>query len=148
MDITILVKQVYWYISQVSGERLQDHWSSGFSFIREKQLSLDGERNTKYWSPDPWRHAGSSVASKDDHPKTTLAINPRLYVKHQCKQNKNIFNPYYLIYTDDVVLFYKVFLMGSIFCMGDWVGMGLNELRHEKTGFSHMRKKRRRSAVQ
>ena len=25
----ILVKQVYWYISQVSGERLQDHWSSG-----------------------------------------------------------------------------------------------------------------------
>ena len=30
MYITILVKQVYWYISQVSGERLQDHWSSGF----------------------------------------------------------------------------------------------------------------------
>ena len=27
MYITILVKQVY--ISQVSGERLQDHWSSG-----------------------------------------------------------------------------------------------------------------------
>ena len=31
MYITILVKQVYWYISQVSGERLQDHWSSGFT---------------------------------------------------------------------------------------------------------------------
>ena len=30
MYITILVKQIYWYISQVSGERLQDHWSSGF----------------------------------------------------------------------------------------------------------------------
>ena len=29
MYITILVKQVYWYISRVSGERLQDHWSSG-----------------------------------------------------------------------------------------------------------------------
>ena len=28
---TILVKPVYWYISQVSGERLQDHWSSGFT---------------------------------------------------------------------------------------------------------------------
>ena len=28
--IIILVKQVYWYISQVAGERLQDHWSSGF----------------------------------------------------------------------------------------------------------------------
>ena len=25
-----VVKQVYWYISQASGERLQDHWSSGF----------------------------------------------------------------------------------------------------------------------
>ena len=30
MFITILVKQVYWDISQVSGERLQDHWSSGY----------------------------------------------------------------------------------------------------------------------
>ena len=30
---TILVKQVYWYISQVSGERLQDHWSSGLKTI-------------------------------------------------------------------------------------------------------------------
>ena len=29
MYITIQVKKVYWYISQVSGERLQDHWSSG-----------------------------------------------------------------------------------------------------------------------
>ena len=34
MYITILVKQVYWYISQVSGERLQDHWSSGNSTSR------------------------------------------------------------------------------------------------------------------
>ena len=33
MYITILVKQVYWYISQVSGEHLQDHWSSGFLFV-------------------------------------------------------------------------------------------------------------------
>ena len=28
---TIIVNQVYWDISQVSGERLQDHWSSGTS---------------------------------------------------------------------------------------------------------------------
>ena len=27
------VKQVYWYISRVSGERLQDHWSSGLKTI-------------------------------------------------------------------------------------------------------------------
>ena len=32
MYITILVKTVYLVISQVSGERLQDHWSSGISF--------------------------------------------------------------------------------------------------------------------
>ena len=33
--ITIIVKQVYWYmyISQVSGERLQDHGSYGFIFF-------------------------------------------------------------------------------------------------------------------
>ena len=30
MYITILVKQVYWFISRVSGERLQDLWSSGY----------------------------------------------------------------------------------------------------------------------
>ena len=29
MYITILVKTVYLFTSQVSGERLQDHWSSG-----------------------------------------------------------------------------------------------------------------------
>ena len=26
---TILFKHVYWYMQQISGERLQDHWSSG-----------------------------------------------------------------------------------------------------------------------
>ena len=30
MFMTIIVKQVYRYISQISGERLQNHWSSGF----------------------------------------------------------------------------------------------------------------------
>ena len=27
---SILFKHVYWYMQQISGERLQDHWSSGF----------------------------------------------------------------------------------------------------------------------
>ena len=27
---TIIFKHVYWYMQQISGERLQDHWSSGF----------------------------------------------------------------------------------------------------------------------
>ena len=26
---TIMFKHVYWYMQQISGERLQDHWSSG-----------------------------------------------------------------------------------------------------------------------
>ena len=26
---TIIFKYVYWYKKQISGERLQDHWSSG-----------------------------------------------------------------------------------------------------------------------
>ena len=29
MYINIIVKHIYWYISQISGEHLQDHWSSG-----------------------------------------------------------------------------------------------------------------------
>ena len=28
---TIIFKHVYWYMQQISGEPLQDHWSSGFS---------------------------------------------------------------------------------------------------------------------
>ena len=28
---TIIFKYVYWYMKQISGERLQDHWSSGLS---------------------------------------------------------------------------------------------------------------------
>ena len=26
---TMIFKYVYWYMKQISGERLQDHWSSG-----------------------------------------------------------------------------------------------------------------------
>ena len=29
---TIIFKHVYWYMQLISGERLQDHWSSGFTF--------------------------------------------------------------------------------------------------------------------
>ena len=28
---TIIFKHVYWYMQLISGERLQDHWSSGYS---------------------------------------------------------------------------------------------------------------------
>ena len=30
---TIIFKYVYWYMKQISGERLQDHWSSGSSSV-------------------------------------------------------------------------------------------------------------------
>ena len=30
---TIIFKHVYWYMQQISGERLQDHWSSGYIII-------------------------------------------------------------------------------------------------------------------
>ena len=47
MYIIILVKQVYWYISRVSGECLQDHWSSGIIFsagpIGGCQLASNGQ---------------------------------------------------------------------------------------------------------
>ena len=32
---TIIFKYVYWYMKQISGERLQDHWSSGFETWHE-----------------------------------------------------------------------------------------------------------------
>ena len=31
---TIIFKRVYWYMQQISGERLQDHWSSGIGNVR------------------------------------------------------------------------------------------------------------------
>ena len=30
---TIIFKRVYWYMQQISGERLQDHWSSVFFVV-------------------------------------------------------------------------------------------------------------------
>ena len=36
---TIIFKYVYWYMKQISGERLQDHWSSGF-LMRHSDLCL------------------------------------------------------------------------------------------------------------
>ena len=37
---TIIFKHVYWYMQQISGERLQDHWSSGFSKFLELSMYL------------------------------------------------------------------------------------------------------------
>ena len=39
---TIIFKHVYWYMQQISGERLQDHWSSGIisSDLQNHQVNL------------------------------------------------------------------------------------------------------------
>ena len=33
-ELTVIFKYVYWYMKQISGERLQDHWSSGLAFLQ------------------------------------------------------------------------------------------------------------------
>ena len=38
---TIIFKYVYWYMKQISGERLQDHWSSGL--FSSPELKAHGE---------------------------------------------------------------------------------------------------------
>ena len=32
---TVIFKHVYWYMQQITGERLQDHWSSGLKYIKK-----------------------------------------------------------------------------------------------------------------
>ena len=45
---TIIFKHVYWYIQQISGERLQDHWSSGY-YIK---VGCEGVYFTRTYFPD------------------------------------------------------------------------------------------------
>ena len=39
---TIIFKYVYWYMKRISGERLQDHWSSGLYPIPVPQSGPSG----------------------------------------------------------------------------------------------------------
>ena len=41
---TIIFKQIYWYMQQISGEHLQDHWSSGLCFSHCKAMEANGPR--------------------------------------------------------------------------------------------------------
>ena len=43
---TIIFKHVYWYMQLISGERLQDHWSSGYDivFITCRPCQKEGRR--------------------------------------------------------------------------------------------------------
>ena len=38
---TIIFKYVYLYMKQISGERLHDHWSSGFRFEASRGKQVD-----------------------------------------------------------------------------------------------------------
>ena len=38
---TIIFKYVYWYIKQISGERLQDHWSSGVGHLMRNRKDVN-----------------------------------------------------------------------------------------------------------
>ena len=41
---TMIFKYVDWYMKQISGERLQDHWSSGIYFIITKTCPCNIQR--------------------------------------------------------------------------------------------------------
>ena len=38
---TMIFQHVYWYMQQTSGERLQDHWSSGWRYDALKWKVMD-----------------------------------------------------------------------------------------------------------
>ena len=48
---TIIFKHVYWYMQQISGERLQDHWSSGHFLVlgkfQVKNMAGGGNKNKR-----------------------------------------------------------------------------------------------------
>ena len=43
---TIIFKHVYWYVQQISGERLQDHWSSCIDIVKTIRHLLWGKFKT------------------------------------------------------------------------------------------------------
>ena len=42
---TIIFKYVYWYMKQISGERLQDHWSSGHIWWKKIDFVIPWPQN-------------------------------------------------------------------------------------------------------
>ena len=75
---TIIFKHVYWYMQQISGERLQDHWSSGILYT----------------------HAPSSVRpssvrrppfSKIFSSETAWPIKAKFYMKHLWEGGTNVY---------------------------------------------------------
>ena len=85
---SIIFKHVYWYIYQISGELLQDHWSSGF-VTRQSiifQTCLDGATASRVLTsnlepaPSPSFNAGSLKLKECQTPVLLLAVCLLLYV--------------------------------------------------------------------
>ena len=45
---TIIFKHVYWYMQLISGERLQDHWSSGYYSLNPSMYYCNGKGPYRY----------------------------------------------------------------------------------------------------
>ena len=45
---TIIFKYVYWYMKRISGERLQDHWSSGHNIQTSSSLKPLGQSKPNF----------------------------------------------------------------------------------------------------
>ena len=51
---TIIFKYVYWHMKQISGERIQDHWSSGF-LLDATSCELSHEKTFLWDLQSGWR---------------------------------------------------------------------------------------------
>ena len=60
---SIIFKHVYWYIQQISGERLQDHWSSGLLYRYDGNALLN---SVESYDPltDTWEVLDSMMSTQ------------------------------------------------------------------------------------
>ena len=79
---TIIFKHVYWYMLQISGERLQDHWSSG---LTQAEL-LTENSETAASEPPENRIPLSPDAEKQEHEKARV-FPQSFYLGDQCPTN-------------------------------------------------------------
>ena len=74
---TIIFKHVYWCMQQISGERLQDHWSSGFTFSGLNYLNgLKSKSNELQLT---FRHGMTSFSMRRQMKMTSLELTSQFY---------------------------------------------------------------------
>ena len=76
---TIIFKHVYWYMQQISGERLQDHWSSGFFKDAINRVTKYREKNLPLLCHLAV-HLLNSPGARADLPPVEVFLDPRLMV--------------------------------------------------------------------